>query len=734
MSDESKAHDLGVLSTSPHIESPSTFALAGDDANAPNPANLAKSKGGTPSSSKKKRGRKASVQNNRPPSAGPDSEDINFHVEAGWSEDEADAKEHPAKRVATTADKDAAAAALAKRATGPLSNFTVRAVVTRKDIEVVFGQEKDKQALLEAQTSTKIEIITGKDDPDIVVDRVLSIKGPIDGVAAAYKDVVESLRKANAASTAPAATVSATAVTASASPPAPTESPSAEADEASKGALPTGNAEPGVDTNANASAADETTQLESPTKEGAASSSVATTVKAASNVCVILRLLVPHRCVGSIMGHSGRTINNIRDVTSVSIHTSEATLPISTERIVEISGSPESIQRAIVLIAEALTRDMASYTSADLYVPAACLPSAMTVEINNRKRKDGKRPGNADQYSGNRGQAGIRGSGARNGGGYGQNRGQGGSGHNAGNSMSGGMNNRGDRYGRHGERQGDRYSDRSGGRNRGPNSTSQVNRVPVGGGGNNNRSQGNMNHHNNNSGGYRSNNQLAPSRNAAPPTLNYGGYAVPAPTLYPTYVVPNAAATGHIGGVVPPAMRYGGAVGAMAPGPARGAYGDSYNGAPSSYQYPAPAAYGYGVPPAAQGMYGGASEQSPNAPYSQAYPERNNRQQMPQPSMPMGGNSGNLPMGGGGGAPPGAGSQTIQQIYVPGDKIGAVIGRRGETINEIRRTTNAHVDIQDSGPGAKQRLIIITGGYDQVRSAYYMIKNKVDMARPAVHS
>ncbi|KAJ2381909.1 PAB1 binding protein [Coemansia sp. RSA 2611] len=270
------------------------------------------------------------------------------------------------------------------------------------------------------------------------------------------------------------------------------------------------------------------------------------------------------------MGHSGRTINNIRDVTSVSIHTSEATLPISTERIVEISGSPESIQRAIVLIAEALTRDMASYTSADLYVPAACLPSAMTVEINNRKRKDGKRPGNADQYSGNRGQA--------------------------------------------------------------------------------------------------------------------------------------------------------------------GAYGDSYNGAPSSYQYPAPAAYGYGVPPAAQGMYGGASEQSPNAPYSQAYPERNNRQQMPQPSMPMGGNSGNLPMGGGGGAPPGAGSQTIQQIYVPGDKIGAVIGRRGETINEIRRTTNAHVDIQDSGPGAKQRLIIITGGYDQVRSAYYMIKNKVDMARPAVHS
>ncbi|KAJ2494152.1 PAB1 binding protein, partial [Coemansia sp. RSA 2052] len=120
------------------------------------------------------------------------------------------------------------------------------------------------------------------------------------------------------------------------------------------------------------------------------------------------------------------------------------------------------------------------------------------------------------------------------------------------------------------------------------------------------------------------------------------------------------------------------------------------------------------------------------------YAVRNNRPQMPQPAMPMGGGAaGSMPMGGAGnvsgGAPAGSAGQTIQQIYVPGDKIGAVIGRRGETINEIRRATSARVDIQDSGPGAKQRLIIITGGYDQVRSAYYMIKNKVDMARPAAH-
>ncbi|KAJ2798883.1 RNA binding protein, heterogenous nuclear RNP-K like protein, partial [Coemansia furcata] len=589
--------------------------------------------------SKKKRGRKASVQNNRPPSVGPDSEDINIHVEAGWSEDEADAKEHPAKRAATSVDKDASATA--KKSAGPLSNFTVRAVVTRKDVEIVFGQDKDKQELLETQTGTKIEIITGRDDPDIVVDRVLSIKGPIDGVAAAYKGVVDSMHMANVASTASAVTTFTTAAPVSASPPAPTEHPSAEAHDASQDAVPADSTE--RDVAANASVADETTLHEAPAKEEAADSSKATAGKPASSVCVTLRLLVPHRCVGSVMGHSGKTINNIRDATSVSIHTSEATLPLSTERIVEINGAPESIQKAILLIAEALTRDMTSYNGADHYVPAASLPSAMTVEIHNRKRKDGKRSGNVDHYSGNRGQVGNRGGGARNGGGsgnsggYSHNRGQGGSGHNAsGGNMSGGLNNRGDRYGRQGERHGDRH----GGRNRGPSSTSQVNRVPVGGGGGGNRSQGSSNQYNNNSGGgYRMNNQLTPSRNAAPPTLNYGGYAVPAPTVYPTYVVPNTGAVGHMGGAVPPVMRYGGAMAPMATGPSRGAYGDSYDAAPPSYQYPTPATYGYGVAAAAQGMYSGVPEQSANAPYSQAYPDRNNRPQMPQSSIPMGGNS-----------------------------------------------------------------------------------------------
>ncbi|KAJ2468397.1 RNA binding protein, heterogenous nuclear RNP-K like protein, partial [Coemansia sp. RSA 2320] len=227
-----------------------------------------------------------------------------------------------------------------------------------------------------------ITIISGKDDPDIVVDRVLSVKGPIDGVAAAYKIIADGMlvvKSATAAAVAVAAPIS--------SLPA---APAVEVGEETKDTEPND----GACENANSS------------KEANPAVDLERTSPAISSIT--LRLLVPHKCVGSIMGHGGRTINNIRDVASVNIHTSETTLPLSSERIVELVGMPGSIQKAIGLVAEALTKDMPSYTSADYYVPAANLPSAMTVETHIRKRKDQRRAGNGDQSNGNRGQAGGR--------------------------------------------------------------------------------------------------------------------------------------------------------------------------------------------------------------------------------------------------------------------------------------------------------------------------------------
>ncbi|KAJ2844183.1 PAB1 binding protein [Coemansia erecta] len=100
---------------------------------------------------------------------------------------------------------------------------------------------------------------------------------------------------------------------------------------------------------------------------------------------------------------------------------------------------------------------------------------------------------------------------------------------------------------------------------------------------------------------------------------------------------------------------------------------------------------------------------------------------MPQPSMAVGAPT--IRPGMGGGSVGEAAGQAIQQMYVSSDKIGAIIGRRGETINEIRRSTNARVEIQDSAQGAKKRLILITGAYEQVRSAYHIINEKLEAAR-----
>ncbi|KAJ1807739.1 hypothetical protein LPJ75_004735, partial [Coemansia sp. RSA 2598] len=134
---------------------------------------------------KRKRQRKNTIEN-KPVGADNDSEDIKLHVDADWSDDDKDDKEPTTKRVAAEGD-ESGPVAVKKAAGGPLENFTVRAVVTRKDVDVIFEHRAGAKEELEAETSTSITIVAGKDDPDIVVDRVLIIKGPIEGVTAAYK-------------------------------------------------------------------------------------------------------------------------------------------------------------------------------------------------------------------------------------------------------------------------------------------------------------------------------------------------------------------------------------------------------------------------------------------------------------------------------------------------------------------------------------------------------------------
>ena len=61
--------------------------------------------------------------------------------------------------------------------------------------------------------------------------------------------------------------------------------------------------------------------------------------------------------MGTIIGRQGLKIKHIQDVSGVRMVAQKEMLPQSTERIVEIQGTPEGIQRAIWEICKCLIDD-----------------------------------------------------------------------------------------------------------------------------------------------------------------------------------------------------------------------------------------------------------------------------------------------------------------------------------------------------------------------------------------
>ncbi|KAF7799063.1 hypothetical protein EIP86_010293 [Pleurotus ostreatoroseus] len=70
-----------------------------------------------------------------------------------------------------------------------------------------------------------------------------------------------------------------------------------------------------------------------------------------------IRLLISHNLMGSVIGRSGMKIKAIQDASGSRMIASKDMLPQSTERIVEVQGSAESIGRAIEEIGRALLED-----------------------------------------------------------------------------------------------------------------------------------------------------------------------------------------------------------------------------------------------------------------------------------------------------------------------------------------------------------------------------------------
>lgn len=80
-------------------------------------------------------------------------------------------------------------------------------------------------------------------------------------------------------------------------------------------------------------------------------------------------------------------------------------------------------------------------------------------------------------------------------------------------------------------------------------------------------------------------------------------------------------------------------------------------------------------------------------------------------------------------AHPPLGGQEHQDLYVPNDYVGSVIGRGGQKITEIRRVSNCHIKVTDTKNLQNERLIQLSGTLESIRHATYLIQARVESER-----
>ncbi|KUJ21047.1 putative RNA-binding protein rnc1 [Mollisia scopiformis] len=82
-----------------------------------------------------------------------------------------------------------------------------------------------------------------------------------------------------------------------------------------------------------------------------------------------IKLLISHNQMGTIIGRQGGKIKMIQDVSGVRMVAQKEMLPQSTERIVEVQGGPDGIQKAVWEICKCLIDDWQRGTGTVLYNP-----------------------------------------------------------------------------------------------------------------------------------------------------------------------------------------------------------------------------------------------------------------------------------------------------------------------------------------------------------------------------
>ncbi|KAK0666001.1 hypothetical protein QBC41DRAFT_157715 [Cercophora samala] len=82
-----------------------------------------------------------------------------------------------------------------------------------------------------------------------------------------------------------------------------------------------------------------------------------------------IKLLISHNQMGTVIGRQGLKIKHIQDVSGVRMVAQKEMLPQSTERVVEVQGTPEGIQRATWEICKCLVDDWQRGQGTVLYNP-----------------------------------------------------------------------------------------------------------------------------------------------------------------------------------------------------------------------------------------------------------------------------------------------------------------------------------------------------------------------------
>lgn len=71
------------------------------------------------------------------------------------------------------------------------------------------------------------------------------------------------------------------------------------------------------------------------------------------------------------------------------------------------------------------------------------------------------------------------------------------------------------------------------------------------------------------------------------------------------------------------------------------------------------------------------------------------------------------------------GQPLTQQIYIPNDMVGAIIGKGGAKINEIRHLSGSVIKINEPQDNSNERLVTITGTQECNQMALYMLYSRL---------